>query len=146
MRPTLRTRKPIRELTELDINTFPVWEYVIDEEGTGVEDQDETWVRPLRVKQVPRGYSLQVAADLTTASGLELVGIVELHTATRVEVNGAAILSEGRFIVVPDRSRPCVWEVLAEAFGLSEEEVAPLEFVLRVPIEGRKTMRSGVIE
>ena len=145
MAPTLRTRKPIDELTALDIETFPIWEFATHEEGA--EGQDETWVRPLKAKRVPRhGYSFQVAADFTTPSGLELVGIANVTTAGRVQIDTAVILTGGRYIFVPDPTQSRPWRSLSEAFGLSAAKSAPLSYTLRVPIEGRKGMRSGVIK
>jgi hypothetical protein len=145
MVPTLRTRKPIDELTVLDIETFPVWEFAIAEEGA--EGQDETWVRPLKVKRVPRrGYSFQVAADFTTPGGVQLVGIANVTTAGKIEIDTAVILSGGRYIFIPDRSQSRPWKSLSEALGLTAAKSAPLSYTLRVPIEGRKGMRSGVIK
>jgi hypothetical protein len=44
MQATIATRKPVDELTASDLEAFPVWEFAMDEEG--VEEQDETWVKP----------------------------------------------------------------------------------------------------
>jgi hypothetical protein len=52
MPATLKTRKPVNELTVEDLLAFPIWEFAADEEGA--EGQDETWVRPVRHSQVPR--------------------------------------------------------------------------------------------
>ncbi len=145
MRPTLQMRKLIIELTEIDIDAYPIWEYALDEEG--LKGQDETWIRPLDVPEVPRsGYSFQVAADLKTASGLDLVGIVDISTAGKVAVSSAVILSGRRYISVPQAWQARPWAPLADAFGLTDADCALLGYKLRVPIEGRKGLRSGVIE
>ena len=39
MAPTLRTRKPVRDLNQHDLETFHVWEYAIDEEGVAGQDE-----------------------------------------------------------------------------------------------------------
>jgi len=39
MPPTLATRKPVDELTAAELETFPVWEFAVDEDGDG-EEQD----------------------------------------------------------------------------------------------------------
>ena len=48
MKPTLNTRKPILKLSNLDLRTFPIWEFASGEEG--VDGRDETWVKPNAVK------------------------------------------------------------------------------------------------
>ncbi|WP_418126330.1 hypothetical protein [Variovorax sp. 160MFSha2.1] len=39
MPPILATRKPVDELTAAELETFPVWEFAVDEDGDG-EEQD----------------------------------------------------------------------------------------------------------
>jgi hypothetical protein len=75
MAATIATRKPIDQITVADLVDFPIWEFCLDEEG--VEGMDETWVRPLAAAAVPNGaYSLSVAAEFETASGLRVNGLV----------------------------------------------------------------------
>jgi hypothetical protein len=116
--PTLHTRKPIRQLTEANIGVFTVWEYALDEEE--VPGQDETWVKPVDGGHIPvRLGHFFVAADLTT--------------------------SGGRYLVGPERWRPRPWAGLAESLGVSEEQVRPISYVLRAPIDGRKRSRTGTV-
>lgn len=139
MAVSLSTRKPVTELTSEDFAAFPVWEYAIDEETQ--EDRDETWVRPLNVRQIPtRGYSFQVAAELHAPCGRMFPGFCIVTTARgAVEVNGAVLLGEGAYLPTyfPDE--------LGDHTGLSETDLFPLKFVLRVPVEGEQDVRTGPV-
>lgn len=74
-RPTLKTRKPIDQLTASDLSAFPIWEYASDEED--VEDQDETWVRPVDAQVVRKGqWSPTVAAEFRTRTGTTFAGFI----------------------------------------------------------------------
>jgi hypothetical protein len=42
----MRIRKQINELTAVDLESFPVWEFALEEEGN--EGQDEATVRPCK--------------------------------------------------------------------------------------------------
>jgi hypothetical protein len=77
---SLNTRKPVDELQPADFAAFPIWEFAIDEEE--IEDQDETWVRPLAATLIePDLYSLSVAAQFITASGHSIMGFLGVTTA-----------------------------------------------------------------
>lgn len=87
-RPTLKTRKPIDQLTASDLSAFPIWEYASDEEE--VEDQDETWVRPVDAQVVRKGqWSLTVAAEFCTRTGTTFPGFIGVTTAEGIEIYGA---------------------------------------------------------
>jgi len=145
MSATLKTRKPIDEITVDDLNAFPIWEFASDEEEN--EEQDETWVRPVNSKIVPQGeYSLSVSASFTTASGVPIKGFVAISTNEGVEVSGGALLFNGQYLFVPSAD---FWEAnaeyanLATALGLSQSEAFPLRFTLAVPIEGQSQIIEG---
>ena len=156
MPATLKTRKPVNELTVEDLLTFPVWEFATDEEG--VEGQDETWVCPVRCSQVPLGaYSQLVATDFTTAGGVQLQGFMTVTTADGIEVTPGSVIGEGVYRVLPDmsdgqaREEGLSWAVksrkeVVEALGGSAASVFPMGYKLRVGIRGEKTVRSGVVE
>src|SRR2546428_2457275 len=140
------TRKPVDRLTPNDFSAFPIWEYALDEEG--IEGRDETWVRPLTARVVPRGqYSLQVAADFKAASGRSYSGFLNVTTAEEsVEIGGGVILYGSNYLPIPIRkmfSFEKLKEVLLSRLGLSEAEVLPITYTLRVPIEGEQALRSG---
>ncbi|MGL4574391.1 MAG: hypothetical protein ACRCV9_06340 [Burkholderiaceae bacterium] len=140
-----KTRKPIDQLRPADLEAFPVWEFV-DEENEG--SQDETWVRPARTKQVPTdGYSLSVAATLTTPKGVEYRGIVGVNTAEGFEAVHAAVLTEDNYIFIPwpgmdgaaQQARSA-----AKELGLKASELFPLTYRLSVPVLGEASLREGV--
>lgn len=147
MHPTIKTRKPIDKLEITDFEIFPIWEFATDEEG--IEEQDETWVRPVDSKVAPLGsYSLSVAAQFLTSSGKTFVGFVELSTESTIKIGHAVLLHNNHYIFVPS-SR--IWNVdkayanVVEILGISLPELFPLRFTLSVFIEGEQNFRSGII-
>src|ERR1700759_2673250 len=102
MAATIATRKPIDQITVADLVDFPIWESCLDEEG--VEGMDETWVRPLAAAAVPNGaYSLSVAAEFKTASGLRVDGLVGVTKIEgEVAISQAVRLLGGKYLFVPD--------------------------------------------
>ena len=140
------TRKPVDRLTVNDFSAFPIWEYALNEEG--IKGRDETWVRPLTARVVPRGqYSLQVAADFRIASGRTYSGFVNVNTAEEpVEISGGVILDGPNYLPIPRREMfgfEQLKEVLLSSLGLSGAEVFPITYTLRVSIEGEQILRSG---
>ncbi|HWQ90233.1 MAG TPA: hypothetical protein VN673_01085 [Clostridia bacterium] len=156
MAATLKTRKPVNELTVEDLQAFPIWEFATDEEG--VEGQDETWVRPVRRNQVPmEAYSQLVAADFSTADGVRLQGFMTVTTADGIEITPGAVLGEGFYRVLPGmseeraREEGLSWAIqsrkeIVEALGGSPASVFPMAYELRIAIRGEKALRSGVVE
>jgi hypothetical protein len=136
---SLETRKPITDLTPADLDAFPIWEYALDEEG--VEGQDETWVRPLNMPVVPRNqYSLSVATEFRAVCGRIYPGFCIVTTAGQeVEIGAGVILHGTDYLPVDDR------EELCERTGLTEAELFPITYRLRVPIEGEQLRRSGTV-
>jgi len=156
MPATLKTRKPVNELTVEDFHAFPIWEFATDEEG--VEGQDETWVRPVRHKQIPmEAYSQLVASDYSTAGGAQLQGFMTVTTADGIEITPGAVVGEGLYHVLPSMSEERAqeeglsWAIqsrkeVVEALGGSAASVFPMAYKLRVGIRGEKAVRSGVVE
>ena len=145
---TLNTRKPVDQLNLEDFIAFPVWEYAIDEEG--VEGQDETWVRPVDSAMVPkRSYTL-VAADFTAARGKHFTGSVTVSTLDGPpEVCQGVIIHDHENLFISnaeafkfDESR----EHLLAALGLTEAEMFPLSYRLRVPVASRAKFAGGVLQ
>jgi hypothetical protein len=136
MRPTLKTRKPIDQLTVDDFTAFPIWEFAIDEED--VEGRDETWVRPVDARTVRKGlWSLSVAALFRTRSGMSIPGFVGVTTANGIELEGGVLLSDHHYIVI-DVSNASARSATARALGLSVQLTFPLTFVLRALIGREK--------
>jgi len=153
---TLKTRKPVVKLTAGDFHAFPVWEYAIDEEGEG--QQDETWVRPVDCATIRKGaYSQIVAADFATPAGRRLQGFMIVTTADgQVEVDPGAVVGGIGYRILPHLSRKLAlrrkasWVVeardrLLSALGQREADVFPLRYSLRVPVRGEKEMREGFL-
>ena len=143
-RPTLRTRKPIEQLTAEDLVAFPIWEFATDEEDA--EGQDETWVRPVDARSVRKGlWSLTVAADFRTASGVAVPGFVGVSTADGVEIGHGVLLPEGKYVFI-DLASASARSSTAKTLDLNTGQTFPLTFTLRVPIGREKAFRSGVFE
>lgn len=143
-RPTLKTRKPIDELTAADLTAFPIWEFADDEEGE--EDQDETWVRPVDAQVVRKGqWSLSVAAEFRTRAGTTIPGLMGVTTAEGVDIGDAVLLPDSKYIFV-DAGSPKARRETAKALGLTSREIFPLQYTLRVRIGREKELRTGLIE
>ena len=154
MAATIATRKPIDQITVADLVDFPIWEFCLDEEG--VDGMDETWVRPLAAAVVPSGdyYSLSVAAEFETASGLRVDGLIGVTTiAGEVEISQAVLLFGGKYLFVPDKQDMRIDALreddeklraaIADALGTSP--VFPLRYRLSVLIEGEASHREGTV-
>jgi hypothetical protein len=151
MAATLATRKPIDQITAADLVDFPIWEFCLDEEGVeGMEGMDETWVRPLAAAAVPNdAYSLSVAAEFETASGLRVNGLMGVTTAEgEVEISQAVLLFGGKYLFVPDKDmRIDADEKLRRAVvdALGPSPVFPLRYQLSVLIEGEASHRESTV-
>jgi hypothetical protein len=150
MAATLATRKPIDQITVADLVDFPIWEFCLDEEG--VEGMDETWVRPLAAVAVPNGaYSLSVAAEFETASGLRVNGLIGVTTAEgEVEIAYPVLLFDGKYLFVPSQHDMQIGpddEKLRRAVvdALGPSPVFPLRYRLSVSIEGEASHREGTV-
>src|SRR4051812_29900536 len=153
MAERIATRKPIDQITVADLVDFPIWEFCLDEEG--VEGMDETWVRPLAAAAVPNGaYSLSVATEFETASGLRVGGLIGVTTAAdEVEISQAVLLFDGKYLFVPDKQGMRIDALqehyvtlraaIADALGTSP--VFPLRYRLSVLIEGEASHREGAV-
>jgi hypothetical protein len=135
---SLATRKPVNQLTLDDFSAFPVWEYANDEEG--VKGRNETWVRPVDTAVVPNQSYTHVAADFTAAGGKQFAGFVTVSTLDGPpEVCQRVIVHEREYLFVSnpeafgfEKSREC----LLGKVCLTEPEMFPLSFRLRVPVAG----------
>jgi hypothetical protein len=144
---SLRTRKPVDELTLGDFVAFPVWEYADDEEG--VEGRDETWVRPVDTLVVPKGRYTHVAAEFAAPCGETFRGFVTVSTLDGPpDVCQGVVLHEHKYLFVSnpeasgfDQSR----KHLLTTVQLTEAEMFPLSFRLRVPVAGDAKYRGGVL-
>jgi len=149
------TRKPVDDLTVEDFLAYPIWEFALDEEG--IEGRDETWVRPVDSKQVPKGeYSQLVGSEFVTAGGENLHGFMVVSTCDGVEVQAGSLVGDGYYLPLPQMSeenarKDAPWEVrarheLEKALGGRGLRVFPLSYTLRAAIQGETVARSGVVE
>jgi hypothetical protein len=143
----LKTRKPVDQLTLNDFAAFSVWEYATDEEGA--EGRDETWVRPVDTSVVPKRSYTHVAADFTTASGKRFAGFVTVSTLEGApDVCQGVILCDREYLFVANPEAFGFGESrgqLLAALSLTEPEVFPLSFRLRVPVAGRAKYQGGAL-
>lgn len=142
---SLRTRKAVDQLTLNDFGAFPVWEYADDEEG--IDGRDETWVRPVNTAVVPKRSYTHVAADFTAVCGKGFAGFVTVSTLDGPPEVCQGVVLHGRdylFVSNPeafgfDESR----KHLLNKLGLTESEVFPLTFRLRVAVAGEPKYSGG---
>jgi hypothetical protein len=136
---SLRTRKPVGQLTLDDVAAFPVWEYADDEEG--VEGRDETWVRPVATAVVPERSYTHVAADFTASGGRRFAGFVTVSTLDGPpDVCQGVILHGNEYLFVSNPEAVGFGESrkqLLATVGMAEAEMFPLSFRLRVPVAHR---------
>jgi hypothetical protein len=142
-----RTSKPIESLTLADLAAFPIWEY--DDEGV-IEGRNETWVRPIDSRTVPgRSYTI-VAADFRAACGRESQGFLhvsrledpaEFFNGVIHEGNGSYLIPNPDLIFF-DRAMA----KLLKGLGLSEPKLFPITFSLRVPFDGERECRGGILD
>lgn len=139
-------RKPIDALRARDVELYPVWEFI--DESNALEDEDETWVRPVETNNIPAGrYALSVAATITGREGRPLVGIVSVTTEGIVETGHVAILLDDEYLFVPTpdlRGALDQYHRIEQRLGL-EGKLFPLRFVLRVPLAGETALLTGEI-
>lgn len=145
METTLATRKPINELTVADLEAYPVWEFADDEESA--PGRDETWVRPVATRVVPsKAFSITVAAEITTASGQIYSGFVGCSASNGLDVNAVGVLTKGEYVVFQVHFLlPSLRERAIAKLGLTENEIFPIQYVVRAPVEGQAGVAQGVI-
>jgi hypothetical protein len=143
MPTTLRTRKPVDQLTVKDLEAFPVWEYALDEEGT--EGMDETWVKPIDTQVVPAdSFSLMVASVVKLANGSVYPGVVHCDTAPTFRPQHLALLTTGGRILL-DLNPTFGLSELQSLLGLKQDAAVPIEFATRVPLATTGQFAFGIV-
>jgi hypothetical protein len=145
MPPSVATRKPIDQLSIEDLESFPVWEFLTDEED--VEGMDETWVKPLQCESIPEDhFSITVATVFKLNCGFIYPGLICCNTYAGFEVTAIALLTENdRFVF----SEGTPHRHIAEAFttlGLGKEQVFPVRYSTRVPRLSTGLLQQGTYE
>jgi hypothetical protein len=142
---SLRTRKPVNHLTLDDFGAFPVWEYADDEEG--IEGRDETWVRPVDAAVVPKHSYTHVAADFTAMCGMRFAGFVTVSTLDVLPEVCQGVIFHGRDSLFVSNPEAFGFEEsrkhLLDKLGLTDPEVFPLSFRLRIAVAGRQKYTGG---
>jgi hypothetical protein len=132
-------------LSARDLMRYPIWEYAIDTEG--LPWRDETWRRPLKRNTVPwNKYSLTVAATMTIRAGQHFDGDAYVTTAdgtVDVPMGGIRVGKRWFFIPTDNPLESQARKDLAAALGLRVEEVFPIHWQLKVPLEGESALRTG---
>ena len=74
-KPTSDTWKRADQLTQVDLETFPVWQYPYEE-----DIRDESFVRPAPDKILLANRHYVVSSQFTTPAGMEYSGLIEIFT------------------------------------------------------------------
>ncbi|WP_431046369.1 hypothetical protein [Roseateles sp. L2-2] len=130
MTTSATTRKPVDQLSAVDLETFPIWEFVSDDGGN--EDEDETWVKPVLAQNIPTiGYALCIAAAARLASGAIYPAVLFGDAVDGLAVSGLALLTtEGRVLFHASDSATETRRAL-KRLGMVRHDVFPIEFSTR---------------
>lgn len=147
MQVTLDTRKPVDSLTLEDFASFPIWQYVDDEED--IEGRDETWVRPTASKVVADRTYVHAAAVFTAACGRTFSGCVTVSTLEGPpKVCQCSVFHGGKSLFVSNPEASGFEEsrqALLRALELTEVDLFPLAWQLLVPVKGKSGPIQGVL-
>ena len=151
----LGRRKPIRNIRPRDLRQYPIWEFAFDEER--FEGMDDTWIRPVKRKTVPKNaYSQIVAADFTTQAGKELHGVMMVTKADdHMEIQSGRVVRMG-YHKLPAMSKHGTAkkrakasrkerDELARVLAVEEGEVFPMRYRLKALVSGERTPRESRI-
>ncbi len=151
--PTLRSRKPVQELTLADFDRFPVWEYALEEESV----PDETWVRPTERVRIGRGlYSQLVRSAFWTARGQPIPGFMIVSTYDAAPHVAVGAVVEPSYLPLPALSRReaarrhATWDLRVRINFLRglrrrESTVFPIRYELQVPVGRGAELKTGRI-
>ncbi|WP_431256825.1 hypothetical protein ACQ86G_19255 [Roseateles chitinivorans] len=137
MTPSATTRKPVEQLTAVDLETYPIWEFVSDDGGQDEEDgdEDETWVKPVLADSIPpKSYTLCMAAAARLASGAIYPAVLFGDTVEGFSIDGLALLTtEGR-VLFHGSDSASEKRLALKRLGLGQRDVFPIEFATRAPL------------
>jgi hypothetical protein len=108
-----------------------------------------TWVRPVDTSIVPKGSYTHVAAEFTAICGKRFAGFVTVSTLDGPpDVCQGVVVHVGDYLFVSN-SEACGFDEsrkhLLTAVHLTEVEMFPLSFRLRVPVAGGGKHTGGVL-
>jgi hypothetical protein len=149
-------RKQIYDLTPGDLESYPVWEFALDEEGN--EAQDEATVRPTELPSNPIDFDgLVVRAQFHLADGTKMIG----HMTVDLHSDGSANSMQPSIVTDKDQVMFChgFFELpneevqrLYDQLGKTKTQVFPITFTSDVPnfspaqqgmIDGFEVMKRG---
>lgn len=144
----MKVRKQVHELKPADLEQAPVWEFALDEEGEG--DQDEATVHPVAATRAvnPSEGLFIVGAVFTLADGTKMSGYLTPG------VQGELDLGTVHPTIVTDEGQISFWRGVAQLgadhlaryysmLGKKAHDVFPLTFASDVEIIGGPV--SGVV-
>jgi hypothetical protein len=128
-RKMMKMRKQVYDLTLDDITRYPVWEYAVDEEGDG--GQDEATVRPITLSDVElQNSSCMVRTQFNLADRTILLGLVTISGLPDdgiIRIEGDADSNAKRQpVIITERGQSGFW------FGAMKPEDAEIAHAYRV--------------
>ena len=135
----LRIRKQVYDLSVIDLQQHPLWEFCSDEEG--MPGQDEATVKPSEDSEVP-AYSpgaYIVAADFVLADGTALEGYIYSGEPEDFQCTSPHIFATGGDVSFWWGHRapgPDQIAAIYKRLERSAEQVFPIRYQTRVPLNG----------
>lgn len=142
--------KPYASLSRADLQQYPIWEWVLDEDSAaGAEPVDESFVRPTEHAQIPKAEFAQfaqfaqfaVASSVKLKDGTAFPGIAELTVANgKIAIQPNVVFLLDRQLTIPgvETNR------LLTRYTKTVENY-PVGWTLNVLIDGETKPRSGKI-
>lgn len=131
--------KPVGKLKPADLAAFPIWEWVVDSEAAG--EQDETWVRPTSHQAVPAAAFSQflVSATAFLNDGSAIPACVE------VTVDGSRTTCRPSFVYLLDRQLPFAGAETTRLFSRFSKKANnyPRRWQLNVLVGDERSARTG---
>ncbi len=148
-------RQLITKVRPHDLRRYPIWEFT--EGKAGIDDQNGTWIRPVKRTSIPRNArSVIVATQFTPRSGRALHGfLVVTATNGRVEIESGAVHWQGfrrlGFVSRKKTANNGPYCALKErkdlvcALDQKDGDVFPVHYRLNAALRGEKAPREGQI-
>jgi hypothetical protein len=135
----MRIRKQVYDLTRLDLQQYPLWEFCSDEEGT--PGQDEATVKPSEDSEVPAFSpgAYIVATDFSFADGSLAEGYIYSGAPEDFGCTTPRIFVEEGHVGFWFGYRAPQPEAIAATYrklGRTPEAVFPIRYQTRVPVNG----------
>lgn len=86
-----------------------------------------------------------MTAEFRTRTGTTFARFIGVTTSEGIEINGAVLLPEAKYVVV-DAGSAADPRATAKTLGMSTREIFPLTYTLRVRVGREKELRTGLIQ